>query len=194
MHVLDLDGTWVVAGERLIRLGARGHAVDLGGRRGADDRLVRWGRLYAGDPLDDLDPAGRLAFDGLGITIVCDLRNGDESPGRPPWLDPGVAWELPGLGEGRDAQVAELVTLAAAPDRGPMLFHAAAGSDRAVVVAAVVLSAVGVADADLPFFPDRAEVLAELRARFDSVEGYLTVGAGLAADDLAALRGALLGP
>ena len=32
VHVLDLDGRFVVGAERLIRLGRAGHAVDLGGR------------------------------------------------------------------------------------------------------------------------------------------------------------------
>ena len=194
VHVLDLDGRWVVAGERLIRLSRTCNAVDLGGHRVGDGRSVRWGRLFAGDPIDDLDPAGRSALDGLGITIVCDLRGGDASPGRPPWLNPAVRWELPGLGEGEDAQVAELVTLAADPARGPLLFHAGVGSDRAVVVSAIVLSALGVADAELPFFPTRAEVLADLRSRYGSVERYLTGGAGLVPGDLVALREALVGP
>ena len=48
-----------------------------------------------------------------------------------------------------------------------------------MVVAALVLSAVGVADADLPFFPTRAEVLADLRDQHGSVEGYLTGAGGL---------------
>ena len=125
---------------------------------------------------------------------MCDLRDADETRGRPPWLDPEVGWELPGLGEGGDAQVGELVTLAADAANGPMLFHAGVGSDRAVVVAAVVLSALGVADAELPFFPTRAEVLADLRRRYGSVERYLTGGVGLAPGDLAALHDRLVGP
>jgi len=194
VHVLDLDGSWVVAGERLIRLSRTGKVVDLGGHRRGDGRVVRWGRLFAGDPIDDLDPAGRDAMRGLGIRTVCDLRDGDESAGRPAWLDPGVGWELPGLGEGEAGQIAEVVALAADPDNHALLFHAGIGQDRAVVVAALLLSAVGVADADLPFFPTRPEVLADLRDRYGSVEGYLAGAGRLVGGELAALEEALLAP
>ena len=100
-------------------------------------------------------------------------------PADPAWLDPDVGWELPGLGEGDETdamQVAEVVTLAGDPGNHPVLFHAATGSDRAVVVAALVLSILGVPDADLPFFPTRPDVLAAIRARSGSIEGYLTHG------------------
>ncbi len=53
-------------------------------------------------------------------------------------------------------------------------------------------SAVGVADADLPFFPTRPEVLADLRAEHGSVAAYLTGAGGLDVAVLDALAGALL--
>ncbi|MGZ4683454.1 MAG: hypothetical protein ACXV8G_13420, partial [Acidimicrobiales bacterium] len=55
VHVLDLDGRFVVGAERLIRLGRAGHAVDLGGHPAGAEHVTGWGRLYAGDPIDDLD-------------------------------------------------------------------------------------------------------------------------------------------
>ena len=91
------------------------------------------------------------------------------------------------MGEGDAAQVAEVAALAADRANHPLLFHAGVGEDRAVVVAALVLSAVGVADADLPFFPTRAEVLADLRDQHGSVDAYL---AGRAASSRAARLGA----
>jgi hypothetical protein len=61
-----------------------------------------------------------------------------------------------------------------------------------VVVAALLLSAVGVADLDLPFFPTRPEVLADLRREHGSVVAYLTGAGGLDVAALDALRDALL--
>jgi hypothetical protein len=192
VHVLDLDGRFVVGAERLIRLGRAGHAVDLGGRPAPDDQVTGWGRLYAGDPIDELDDVGLDRLSALAIRTVCDLRGALGSTGRPAWLDPDIRWELPGVGEGDAAQVAEVAALAADRANHPLLFHAGVGEDRAVVVAALVLSAVGVADADLPFFPTRAEVLADLRDQHGSVDGYLTGAGGLDRAVLDALGGALL--
>ena len=221
VHVLDLDGEWTVAGERLVSLGRAAHAVDLGGHRTEDGRAVGWGRLYAGDPIDDLDSIGRERFDGLHVHSVCDLRDPADSAGRPAWLAPDVRWELPGLGTGGAgtgdasgegpgdqgdpaeldelppvepaAQIAEVVTLVSDPANRAILLHAGVGQDRAVVTTALLLSAVGVPDVGLPFFPTRPQVLADLRDRFGSVPGYLTAGAGLDEADLIALAEALLG-
>ena len=191
VHVLDLDGRWVVAGERLIRLGRTCNAVDLGGHATEDDRVTGWGRLFVGDPIDDLDPAGRELLRGLGVATVCDLRR-EESIGRPTWLDPDVRWELPGVGEDDASQLAEVAGFAADRASHAVYVHAGVGQDRAVVVAALLLSAVGVADADLPFFPTRPQVLADLREQHGSIEAYLMSGAGLTGPaGLEALRQAL---
>lgn len=192
VHVLDLDGRWAVAGERLIRLGRACNVVDLGGHLVADGRWVRWGRLFAGDPIDALDPAGRDALRGLGVHTVCDLRDGGDSAGRPPWLDLDVGWELPGMGEGDARQTAEVAALAARPANHALLIHDAAGSDRAVVVSTLLLSVLGVTDADLPYFPTRAEVLGDLRERYGSVEACLVAADPAVTGVLAALASVLL--
>ena len=194
VHVLDLDGRWAVAGERLVRLTGHAHAVDLGGRPAAGGRTVRWGRLFASDPLDDLDAVGREVVRSLGLRTIADLRDGESSSGRPAWLEPEVRWDLPGLGEGegRFVPIAALVALAADPAGLPLLFHDAVGSDRAVVVGAIVLSALGVADWDLPYFPTRAATLAEFRDGHASMGQALIEGSDLTEADLAALGDALL--
>jgi hypothetical protein len=192
VHVLDLDGRFVVGAERLTRLGRAGHAVDLGGRAAGPDHVTGWGRLYAGDPIDDLDGPGLEAFAGLRIRTVCDLRGAAGSTGRPSWLDREIRWELPGVGEDDAGQLAEVAAIAADRANHPLLFHAGVGEDRAVVVAALLLSAVGVADADLPFFPTRPEVLAGIRDEHGSIAAYLTGAGGLDVAVLDALAGALL--
>ena len=99
--------------------------------------MTGWGRLYAGDPIDELDAVGlEVARAASAIRTVCDLRGAAGSTGRPSWLDPDVRWELPGVGEDDAGQVAEVATLAADRANHPLLFHAGVGEDRAVVVAA----------------------------------------------------------
>ncbi len=191
VHVLDLDGRFVVGAERLIRLGRAGHAVDLGGRPAGPDQVTGWGRLYAGDPIDDLDGPGLEVLRGLRLGTICDLRRGLGSSGRPSWLEPAVRWELPGVGEDDAAQLAEVATIAADRSNHPLLFHAGVGEDRAVVVAALLLSAAGVADAELPFFPTRPQVLVDLREEHGSIVGYLTGAGGLDVAVVDALRDAL---
>ncbi|MFC4907487.1 tyrosine-protein phosphatase [Actinomadura gamaensis] len=151
---------------------------DLGGYRGLDGRTVRWGRLYRSDSLGKLRPgsADWERFAGLGVRTVIDLRYPweIERRGRVPEsdgleyhnlsiehrpydqaeIDPEVdPWRY--LAD-RFAEVAEdgvkelrtvLEVIAAAG--GPVVFHCASGKDRTGMVAALVLSLVGVGEADV---------------------------------------------
>ncbi len=98
VHVLDLDGEFVVAAERLVRVAGTRNFRDLGGPRGADRRPVRWGRIFRSDSLDALTPAGIEVFGRLGIGSVCDLRAEATTLGRPAGLDPTVAWSRAAMG------------------------------------------------------------------------------------------------
>ena len=109
VHVLDLDGRWVVAGERLIRLSRhvqrrrprrpprRRRAV---GALGAALRRRSHRRPRPGRSLG--------AWTGSGSAPCATCGAATPRRGGRPWLDPAVRWELPGLGEGEDAQVAEV--------------------------------------------------------------------------------------
>jgi protein-tyrosine phosphatase len=143
---------------------------DLGGYHTRDGRSTRWGRLFRGDGLHRLDPDDCAV---LGLATVLDLRTEHEiiERGRldvagvdwhhlpvlqtawdPTWLTEEITAErfladryLVMLAEGAEALGTALQVLAD-PDRLPAAFHCAAGKDRTGVLAALVLSLVGVDD------------------------------------------------
>ena len=66
---------------------------DLGGYRNNQGQAVRWRRLFRSDALQDLTPAdSRFAIEELGIGLVVDLRNSDETErdGRGPLPELGA--------------------------------------------------------------------------------------------------------
>ena len=163
---------------RHVRLDALFNVRDLGGYPGADGLSTRWEILYRADGInrasgDDLD---RLL--ALGLRTVLDLRTPGELEhrGRFPAESAAVAYHhLPVIRETWEAWVTDreadpvtfLVTrytemldegapalgaaleVLADPRSYPVVFHCAAGKDRTGVLAAVVLSLLGVADADI---------------------------------------------
>ena len=143
---------------------------DLGGYHTADGRTTRWGRLFRGDGLHRLGAADVAA---LGLVTVLDLRTEREVAERgrldaegldwhhlpvlretwdPSWATPDVTPArfladryLVMLAEGEEALGRALQVLADA-HRLPAAFHCAAGKDRTGVLAALVLSLLGVDD------------------------------------------------
>ncbi len=170
-------GGAVVAGERNLGFAGPTNFRDLGGYVGAGGARTRWGRVFRSDALaledQDLD-----LFTGLGIRTVFDLRGDSEretAPSRlpagayavesialisegspPPAVDalladgesfladiylhmletsaPGVGYILTGLADG---------------SRLPAVFHCTAGKDRTGIVAALLLTVLGVTDEDI---------------------------------------------
>jgi protein tyrosine/serine phosphatase len=143
---------------------------DLGGYRTVEGRTTRWATLFRGDGLHRLDADDCAA---LGLRTVLDLRTEHEVTERGRLEVDGVDWHhLPVirtmweadwwteestperfladryatmLDEGAEAIAGALRTLAH-PDRLPAAFHCAAGKDRTGVLAAVILSLLGVDD------------------------------------------------
>ncbi|MEV0838854.1 tyrosine-protein phosphatase [Actinocatenispora sera] len=147
---------------------------DLGGYPAADGRRVRTGVLYRSDGLHRLVEADLGRFAALDVRRVVDLRRADEvaNYGRIP-ESPGLdyhnvclqtlAWtaaevapgELAGYLAQRYAEIADeavggamarVLRLIAEDTAGGTVFHCMAGKDRTGVVAAVVLSLLGVDD------------------------------------------------
>ncbi|MFF9982143.1 tyrosine-protein phosphatase [Streptomyces erythrochromogenes] len=144
---------------------------DLGGYRGADGAAVRWRTLYRADSLGKLRGADWERFLELGVGTVIDLRYPWEmaAKGRVPEaerfhyvnlsiehrpydqaeIDPDTdPWRY--LAD-RFAEVTEdgaeeirqvLETIAEAP--GPVVFHCTSGKDRTGLIAAFVLTLLGV--------------------------------------------------
>ncbi|MFD0275466.1 tyrosine-protein phosphatase [Kitasatospora sp. NPDC127111] len=150
---------------------------DLGGYPAADGRSTRWGWLYRSDALGKLSsPADLERFGALGIGTVIDLRYPWEIArrGRVPELD-GVAYHnlsiehrpydqaeidpeldpwryladrFAEVAEDGVVEIREVLELIAAADR-PVVFHCASGKDRTGLIAALVLTLVGVGEDDV---------------------------------------------
>jgi protein-tyrosine phosphatase len=160
---------------RLVALETVFNFRDLGGYPTADGRLTRWRTLYRADGLGRLAGADLEAVRELGLRTVIDLRTATEIDERGrfpvdehpveyhhiPILD--VIWEPEDaptetvaadfllhlylqMIEGAEARIVQTFQILASPDALPAVFHCAAGKDRTGVVAALVLSSLGVAD------------------------------------------------
>jgi protein-tyrosine phosphatase len=145
---------------------------DLGGYAAANGATVKWRTLYRADgihrlSLDDIAP--------LGLHTVLDLRTPEEHE-RAHFAHDSVgfhhlpilqaSWDRDAfthvpdaveflsdryvdmLTEGRDS-IAGALRIMANADAFPLVFHCAAGKDRTGVVAAIVLSILGVSDDDI---------------------------------------------
>lgn len=150
---------------------------DMGGYTTADGRAVRWGRLYRADALSNLAGADWDRFRALGVRTVIDLRFPAEigRAGRIPEHD-GItyhnlsiehrSWDRPELDRSIDparfladryaeivadglVELREVLEVIAGTGDAPLVFHCASGKDRTGVVAALVLSLLGIAERDI---------------------------------------------
>jgi protein-tyrosine phosphatase len=147
---------------------------DLGGLGTADDRRVRRGALVRSDQLCRLSEVGRGALVAHGVRTVIDLRNPAEAEKDPDpiWHEHGVDYLLiPQQSEQlwrdlepiartrserdcavidrRAEQIAAMARAVASAVPGGVLIHCLAGKDRTGIAVAMLLSLVGVSDADI---------------------------------------------
>ncbi|MER5729682.1 tyrosine-protein phosphatase [Streptomyces sp. NPDC002138] len=146
---------------------------DLGGYRTADGRAVAWGRLYRADSLGKLAGDDWERFLGLGVRTVIDLRYPWEidAKGRipevgrfayanlsiehrpydqaeiDPALDPWryLADRFAEVAEDGVEEIRQAIELIA-DGPGPAVFHCTSGKDRTGLVAALVLTLLGVSE------------------------------------------------
>ncbi|MDQ1550875.1 MAG: protein-tyrosine phosphatase [Actinomycetota bacterium] len=145
---------------------------DLGGYDTADGSTVKWRTVFRADGVHRLSAADLAP---LGVRTVLDLRTHDElERGRfthdsigyhhlpilqNSWSSQGFEGELDAvtfladryvdmLTEGREA-IGRALRILGDADSLPLVFHCAAGKDRTGVVAAIVLSVLGVSDDDI---------------------------------------------
>jgi protein-tyrosine phosphatase len=170
-------GGAVIAGERNLGLLGAHNFRDLGGYRGLGGAAVRWGRVFRSDALA-LEESDLETFAGLGIRAVYDLRTDPERETTPNRLPEGdhLVQLVSLVGDGTTAPALEVVQgdgeafladvylrmlersaigfgsiltgLADGP-RLPAVFHCAAGKDRTGMVAALLLSVLGVAEQEI---------------------------------------------
>jgi len=164
--------------DRHVALSALFNFRDLGGYAAAGGRTVRWRVLYRADGLHRLEGDDIAAVAELGISTVLDLRTHAEleEHGRFPVEELPVDYRhlplipaiwaretLPGHGPAEDflterylemldigkPAIVEALGVLAAEETYPAVFHCAAGKDRTGMVAAVILSLLGVCDDDV---------------------------------------------
>ena len=147
---------------------------DIGGYETADGRCVRWGAVFRSGSLHRLTTADRENLAQLGVRTIIDLRSTAELDRDGRFDGSEVSFhhvplhDAPnasvddvhddrgsGLGElyvamaksGRSGVAAALVVIAVA--EYPVVIHCFAGKDRTGIVAALVLSSLGVPDATI---------------------------------------------
>lgn len=81
--VQDGAGRRVWSAERLLPLEGGRNCRDLGGYRAADNRQVRWGRMFRSGVLSGLSAADNACLSRLEIETVCDLRTEAERKSEP---------------------------------------------------------------------------------------------------------------
>ena len=187
----------VVELNRVITLDAVHNFRDLGGYPTADGRTTRWRTLFRADGLNRLTGADLEIVRELGIRTVIDLRTDAELAQRgrfpiddhPVWFHHlpiiDVTWdpheisdpdlpaaefllekylELLDMGEVRIGQACHHLAMAGAL---PAVFHCAAGKDRTGLLAALLLSSLGVPDEHVVAdYALTAEAMVRMRAWF----------------------------
>lgn len=152
--------------EKRVRVVDGSHNVrDLGGLVARDGRRIRTGRVFRSDYPAFLGTGPRADEPAMEVATVVDLRRATEATVEcVDWAARGVAyrrWPLTAGDEDswharytayltrRPETVVGAVREAMRPEGHPVLFHCAAGKDRTGVVAALLLSVLGVAEDDI---------------------------------------------
>lgn len=177
---------------------------DLGGLATADGRVTRHGVLFRSSALEELSSRDvRLLIDDLGLRTVIDLRSADDRESAEPLLGtpvryinlpisrggPTTSLERPMGADGRvdmpriyrmyievSASSIREIIVELTSGAMPAVFHCAAGKDRTGVVAAILLSAVGVTrDAVIADFMDTEPALGDIMAYLQRRPAYADV-------------------
>ncbi len=157
---------------RLVPLEGGHNLRDLGGYPTTDGRRVKWGRLFRSAELSGLTAADLEQLAEIPVRTVIDLRRPSEIREAPDRLPASVtgAVHLPitagdpsmlaapdrrtaarrmeevyrGLARDNQEAFGRFLALLTEPDRGPVVFHCAAGKDRTGFAAMLFLAALGV--------------------------------------------------
>jgi protein-tyrosine phosphatase len=182
--------------ERRIRLEAVFNFRDLGGYKTDDGRIVRWRQLFRADGLYRMTAADAETVRELGIASVLDLRTEEEIGTRGrfpvdkvpveyhhlPFIDivpdpdfyptpvpPSfMAEHYHDIIHGGSDHVVGALRILSRPEAYPAVFHCAAGKDRTGILAALVLSLLGVPDEQIAEdYGLSRQAMVELRAFLD---------------------------
>ena len=159
------DGSVVTVAERELPLERGSNFRDLGGYRGAEGRMVRWGRIFRSGAMPLLTSGDYTLLSGLKIGAIVELRSLDERMIAPTQLDDRTGALFLSNDYSLTAMMANMmadreylyrdVGKALAPqyrmifrrllaNDGAVVYNCSAGQDRTGVATALVLSALGV--------------------------------------------------
>lgn len=159
------DGAVVTVAERELPLERGSNFRDLGGYRGAEGRMVRWGRIFRSGAMPLLTDGDYSLLSGLKIGAIVELRSLDERMIAPTQLDDRTGALFLSNDYSLKAMMANMmadreylyrdVGKALAPqyrmifrrllaNDGAVVYNCSAGQDRTGVATALVLSALGV--------------------------------------------------
>src|ERR1039457_1534163 len=156
------------APDRLIPLPGTFNLRDLGGYPACGAGTGRWRTRFCSDALHRIDDSGRAVLTGLNLRTVIDLRTREEAEIAPSALGDALtvrrahipvintvqfsalAPELSAvyrhMVDECGATIAAAIACLCAPGALPGLIHCSAGKDRTGMLAALILSAIGVDD------------------------------------------------
>lgn len=171
MSIVSIGTMHGVSPDRIVPFSGVLNFRDLGGYRTTDGRSTRWGRLFRSDALHDLTDEDLVIFRGLGVSSVVDLRSTGEvsRTGRGLLERESIRFVNSPVLSNYEAEREESVFdtsylarrylqylevgapafLAAfeemtVPEHYPLVFNCFLGKDRTGVLAALVLSCLGV--------------------------------------------------
>jgi protein-tyrosine phosphatase len=164
-------GPAIIAAARSVGIATLPNLRDLGGYPTPTGRRTRWGQIFRSDNLHKLSSSDLVAISMLGWQRVFDLRNDHERQREPNPLDcdaleiisappigddvptwlstraDGEAWlhdQYVGMLRLSPLAFGRILSNLADPKNRPAVFHCVGGKDRTGMVAALLLSALGV--------------------------------------------------
>lgn len=156
--------------ERIIKLDGPMNFRDLGGYHTTDGHSTKWNIMYRADDLSRLSFHDRQKLSAMNVTVDCDLRSSFEQMVAPDKHWPNVKYvdahvyaqngegddrlQIPGVhsfpdmlsSHSQEAVKIVMQELLILPQDEALVFHCSAGKDRTGMIAALILSVLGVDD------------------------------------------------
>ena len=164
-----IDGSQIVASERIVPLTRGSNFRDVGGYRTTDGKRVRWGMIFRSGGQPQLSDRDLEIVKSLKLRRIIDLRSREERSIAPTRID-GVPYEAVGYSfaalvpdgtatpasgsvySGFASLLApqlRIITRDILNGETPLVFNCSAGQDRTGFVAAILLAAIGVERDDI---------------------------------------------
>lgn len=134
---------------RMIRVDGVRNVRDLGGWK-ADDRSIKYGKIYRGAELNSISSNGRAVLDDLNVSVDIDLRGGNTNTlNLEDYYSYSVRYfEISGESGGLYAEAIRKIVRLLSEDK-VVYFHCMVGADRTGTLAFLIEALLGVSESDL---------------------------------------------